>query len=113
MVLEVKSGVRIDGQLVGDFTGSAAAWIAPYAETQAKAERLKGEARWSEKRGWDHAPHRARRLGTDDDFLSVFQGTLEHLLTNNPAQSPFAEVRLRAKTAKRYKRVNPATALFE
>lgn len=86
----------------------------PYAETRAEAERLKRAfASWSDKRGY----HEAGRLLDDDwgrmvTFYAFPKAHWKHLRTSNPAESPFAAVRLRTTAAKRYKKVDRATAVI-
>jgi putative transposase len=86
----------------------------PYAETRTKAERRKGEfIRWCEKRGLDDA---ARVLENDWERMVTFyafpKAHWKHLRTSNPVESPFAAVRLRTTAAKRYKKVDRATAVI-
>ena len=86
----------------------------PYADTREEAERLKRAfARWCEKRGYRDA---ARVLDQDWDRMVTFYGFpkahWKHLRTTNPVESPFAAVRLRTTAAKRYKRVERATAVI-
>jgi putative transposase len=86
----------------------------PYAETRAKAERLKGEfTRWCQKRGYDDASH---VLENDWERMVTFyafpKAHWKHLRTSNPVESPFAAVRLRTTAAKRYKKVDRATAVI-
>jgi putative transposase len=86
----------------------------PYAETRTKAERRKGEfIRWCEKRGFDDA---ARVLENDWERMVTFyafpKAHWKHLRTSNPVESPFAAVRLRTTAAKRYKKVDRATAVI-
>lgn len=86
----------------------------PYAETRAEAERLKRAfASWCDKRGH----HDAARLLDDDwermvTFYAFPQAHWKHLRTSNPVESPFAAVRLRTGAAKRYKKVERATAVI-
>jgi hypothetical protein len=42
----------------------------------------------------------------------LFVRGLKHLRTSNPVESPFAAVRLRAAAAKRFKKVENATAVM-
>jgi transposase-like protein len=86
----------------------------PYAETREEAERLKvAFGRWCEQRGYRDA---ARLLDVDWDRMVTFYGFPKahwhHLRTTNPVESPFAAVRLRTSAAKRYKRVERATAVI-
>ena len=86
----------------------------PYAETRAKAEQLKGEfKRWCEKRGYDDAAH---VLENDWERMVTFyafpKAHWKHLRTSNPVESLFAAVRLRTSAAKRYKKVDRATAVI-
>jgi transposase-like protein len=86
----------------------------PYAETQKEAERLRGKFHdWCAKKGFRDA---ARLI--DDDwermvtFYSFPKEHWKHLRTSNVVESPFAAVRLRTGAAKRYKRVENATAVI-
>jgi putative transposase len=86
----------------------------PYAETCAEAERLKRAfATWADKRGYHEA---ACLLDTDWERMVSFyafpKAHWKHLRTSNPAESPFAAVRLRTTAAKRYKKVERATAVI-
>lgn len=86
----------------------------PYAETQAKAERLRASfADWCRQRGHDHA---ASTLERDwERMVTFYQFPKEHwthIRTTNPVESPFAALRLRTDAAKRYKRVDNATAVI-
>lgn len=86
----------------------------PYAETRAKAEQLKGEfKRWCEKRSYGDAAH---VLENDWERMVTFyafpKAHWKHLRTSNPVESPFAAVRLRTSAAKRYKKVDRATAVI-
>jgi hypothetical protein len=86
----------------------------PYGETREDAERQKRafQARCTKKgvaavgqaldQDWD-------RLVTFYDFPKAHS---KHLRTTNPVESPFAAVRLRTAAAKRYKRVENATAVI-
>jgi transposase-like protein len=86
----------------------------PYAETQEEAERLKGKFQaWCQKKGFRDA---ARLIDEDWErmvtFYSFPKEHWKHLRTTNPVESPFAAVRLRTTAAKRYKRVENATAVI-
>lgn len=86
----------------------------PYAETRAEAERLKrGFQAWATKRG---APAAGRRLDEDWVRLVTFYAFpkehWKHLRTTNVVESPFAVVRLRTAAAKRFKKVENATAVI-
>jgi transposase-like protein len=86
----------------------------PYAETQGEAERLKDRfLAWCHERGHSAT---AETLERDwDRMVTFFQFPREHwqhLRTTNPVESPFAALRLRTDAAKRYKRVDRATAVI-
>ena len=85
----------------------------PYAPSLREAERLKGSfERWCQKHGLEEA---AKVLERDwDQMLAFYRFPKEHwghLRTTNPLESPFAALRLRTDAAKRFKRVDSATAL--
>ena len=84
-----------------------------YAPTQAEAL----EARESfEKRYGPWYPKAVETLGADWErmvtFYSFPESHWKHLRTTNIVESPFASVRLRTSAAKRFKRVENATALI-
>jgi transposase-like protein len=86
----------------------------PYAETRQQAEKLKKEFQgWCEKKGVAEA---GRLLDHDWERMVSFYGFpkqhWKHLRTTNVIESPFAAVRLRTTAAKRYKRVENATAVI-
>jgi transposase-like protein len=86
----------------------------PYAETRADAERLKrGFQAWATKKGVTTA---GRRLEDDWERLVTFYAFpkehWKHLRTTNVVESPFAAVRLRTAAAKRFKKVENATAII-
>ena len=86
----------------------------PYAETREEAERLKRKFQaWSQKKRFSDA---ARIIETDWErmvtFYSFPKEHWKHLRTSNVVESPFASVRLRTEAAKRYKRVDNATAVI-
>jgi transposase-like protein len=86
----------------------------PYAATRAEAERQKRAFQaWCTQRG--HAEV-GRVLDRDwDRMVTFYQFPREHwkhLRTSNPVESPFAAVRLRTAAAKRFKRVDNATAVI-
>jgi len=86
----------------------------PYAETLEEAERLKGKLQtWCEKKRFSDA---ARLIDKDWErmvtFYSLPKEHWKHLRTSNVVESPFATVRLRTEAAKRYKRVENATAVI-
>lgn len=86
----------------------------PYAENRAEAERLKGKFQ-----GWcrKHGHHAAAEL-LDKDWermVAFYEFPKEHWLhlrTTNPVESPFAALRLRTDAAKRFKKVENATAVL-
>ena len=86
----------------------------PYAETRAEAERLKTKFQsWARKVG-QHAA--AELIDTDWTRMVTFYSLPKehwlHLRTTNPIESPFASLRLRTDAAKRFKRVDNATAIL-
>jgi len=86
----------------------------PYAETVADAERLKaGYQHWCRNQGLEAA---ATVLDRDWDRMLTFyrfpKAHWVHLRTSNPIESPFAALRLRTDAAKRFKRVDNATAVI-
>ena len=86
----------------------------PYAETRAEAEQLKRSFQaWATKKG---VPGAGRRLEEDWERLVTFYAFpkehWKHLRTTNVVESPFAAVRLRTAAAKRFKKVENATAVI-
>ena len=86
----------------------------PYAETRAASERLRSSfEEWCRKRGCMDA---AATLGRDWERMVTFyrfpREHWPHLRTTNPLESPFAALRLRTDAAKRFKRVENATAVI-
>ena len=86
----------------------------PYAETQAEAEVQRDAfAAWAAKKG---VPAAGRRLAEDWERLVAFyafpKAHWRHLRTTNVVESPFAAVRLRTAAAKRFKKVENATAVI-
>ncbi|MGH3089574.1 MAG: IS256 family transposase [Candidatus Binatia bacterium] len=86
----------------------------PYAETLQEAESLKGQfQRWCRQKGLLEA---ARALDRDWDHMVTFyqfpKEHWQHLRTSNPIESPFAALRLRTNAAKRFKKVENATAVI-
>ena len=86
----------------------------PYAETREEAERQKRAFQaWCTKHG--HAEV-GRALDRDwERMVTFYQFPREHwkhLRTSNPVESPFAAVRLRTAAAKRFKKVENATAVI-
>jgi transposase-like protein len=86
----------------------------PYAETREDAEQQKRTVQaWCAKRG--HAEV-GRALDRDWERMVTFYAFprqhWKHLRTSNPVESPFAAVRLRTAAAKRFKKVENATAVI-
>jgi putative transposase len=86
----------------------------PYAATREEAERQKRAFQaWCTKRG--HAEV-GRALDRDWERMVTFYAFprehWKHLRTSNPVESPFAAVRLRTAAAKRFKKVENATAVI-
>lgn len=85
-----------------------------YAPTREKATEQKGKfQQWCEGQGFGEA---GRLLEEDWKRLIAYydypKAHWVHLRTTNPVESPFASVRLRTTAAKRYKRVENATAMI-
>ena len=86
----------------------------PYAKTRKEAERLKTRfLAWCSERGHQAA---AETIERDWERMMTFyqfpREHWQHLRTTNPVESPFAALRLRTDAAKRYKRVDRATAVI-
>jgi putative transposase len=86
----------------------------PYAKTRGEAERQKRAFQaWATKKGVAAA---GRRLEEDWERLVTFYAFpkehWKHLRTTNVVESPFAAVRLRTAAAKRFKKVENATAVI-
>jgi len=85
----------------------------PYAKTQAACEALRDQ--FATRYG-KVAPKAVERLADDwERLVTFYQFPREHwphLRTTNPVESPFATVRLRTTAAKRFKKVENATALI-
>jgi transposase-like protein len=86
----------------------------PYAETREAAERAKQAFQaWCTKRGVGAV---GQLLDQDWERLVTFYAFprehWKHLRTTNPVESPFAAVRLRTAAAKRFKKVENATAVI-
>jgi putative transposase len=89
-------------------------WCAmPYAERLADCEELRDQFT---KRDSHLAPKAVERLGADWERLVTFyqfpREHWRHLRTTNVVESPFAAVRLRTTAAKRFKKVDSATAMI-
>jgi putative transposase len=85
----------------------------PYAETQAACEALREQFT---NRYCKLASKAVERLADDWERLVTFyhfpREHWPHLRTSNVVESPFATVRLRTTAAKRFKKVENATALI-
>ena len=85
----------------------------PYAETQAACEALRAEFTTRYRK---LAPKAVERLADDWERLVTFyhfpREHWPHLRTSNVVESPFATVRLCTTAAKRFKKVENATALI-
>jgi putative transposase len=85
----------------------------PYAESQAACEKLRVPF---EKRYRQVAPKAVERLAHDWERLVTFyqfpREHWRHLRTTNVVESPFAAARLRTSAAKRFKKVDSATAII-
>jgi putative transposase len=85
----------------------------PYADTQAACEQLRAQF---DTRYRQLAPKAVERLESDwERLITFYQFPREHwrhLRTTNVVESPFAAVRLRTTAAKRFKKVDSATAMI-
>ena len=86
----------------------------PYAKTREEAEQQRDAFQgWATTKGVGQA---GRRLAEDWDRLVAFyafpKDHWKHLRTTNVVESPFAAVRLRTAAAKRFKKVENATAVI-
>jgi len=86
----------------------------PYGVTREQAEeRRDAFVTWCREQGYQTA---AETLVRDWDRMVAFYAYPDahwsHIRTTNPLESPFAALRLRTDAAKRYKRVDRATALI-
>jgi putative transposase len=85
----------------------------PYAKSQAACAELRAQFA---KRYRQLAPKAVERLAADGERLVTFyqfpREHWRHLRTTNVVESPFAAVRLRTTAAKRFKKVDAATALI-
>ena len=85
----------------------------PYAETQAACKALREQFTTRYRK---LAPKAVERLADDWERLVTFyhfpREHWPHLRTSNVIESPFATVRLRTTAAKRFKKVENATALI-
>jgi putative transposase len=85
----------------------------PYAASQAACEQLRAQF---EKRDQLVAPKAVERLAHDWDRMITFdqfpREHWRHLWTTNVVESPFAAARLRTSAAKRFKKVDSATAII-
>lgn len=85
----------------------------PYAKTLSECEALRQQFN---RRYGKIAPKAVERLADDWERLVTFyqfpQEHWIHLRTTNVVESPFAAVRLRTTTAKRFRKVDNATALI-
>ena len=85
-----------------------------YSETREKAEAKRDDfVRWCRQEGYRRA---GETLLRDWDRMVTFyrfpQEHWRHLRTTNVVESPFAGLRLRTNAAKRYKKVENATAVI-
>lgn len=86
----------------------------PYSQSRKEAERLRSIfSTWCHERA-----HQAASEALERDwermvaFYNFPREHWQHLRTTNPVESPFAALRLRTDAAKRYKRVDRATAVI-
>lgn len=85
-----------------------------YADTLQEAQRHKTSFQhWCRQRGYEEA---GRLIEEDWERMVAFYGFPKehwtHLRTTNPIESPFAALRLRTDAAKRFKKVENATAVM-
>jgi putative transposase len=85
-----------------------------YAETLEQAQQHRAAFQlWCRTRGYDDA---AKLIEQDWDRMTAFysfpQEHWTHLRTTNPVESPFGALRLRTDAAKRFKKVENATAVI-
>ena len=85
-----------------------------YSETRQEAEARRDDfVSWCRHEGYDRA---AVALQQDWDRMVTFyrfpKEHWKHLRTTNPVKSPFAALRLRTDAAKRYKKIEDATAVI-
>ena len=85
-----------------------------YAPTRGEAERKRKEFEaWCHRHGYGKA---AKTLGRDGERMVTFyrypKEHWRHLRTTNVVESPFAALRLRTDAAKRFKKVERATAVI-
>ena len=86
----------------------------PYSQSRKEAERLRSIfSTWCHERAHEAA---SEALERDWERMVTFyhfpREHWQHLRTTNPVESPFAALRLRTDAAKRYKRVDRATAVI-
>lgn len=85
----------------------------PYAETREECERLRDEFVNRYKRDY---PKAVEKLVSDWDRMVTFYSYPRehwvHIRTTNVVESPFSSIRLRTDAAKRFKRVENATAMI-
>jgi transposase-like protein len=85
----------------------------PYAETRAECERLRDA--FIKKYGKDY-PQAEKKLLSDWERMTTFYAFPKehwvHIRTTNIVESPFSSVRLRTDAAKRFKKVQSATAMI-
>ena len=108
--------VNVLDMLPTKLQAEAREWLTniPYADTRAEADQLKRAFQaWATKKGVAAA---GRRLEEDWERLVTFYAFpkehWKHLRTTNVVESPFATVRLRTAAAKRFKKVENATAII-
>jgi putative transposase len=85
----------------------------PYAETQAECERLRDT--FVERYRKDYSKATEKLLSDWDRMVTFYSFPKEHwvhLRTTNVVESPFSSVRLRTDAAKRFKKVQNATAMI-
>ena len=85
----------------------------PYAATRAECERLRD--RFVDRYRKDYAKATEKLLADWDRMVTFYSFPKEHwshLRTTNVVESPFSSVRLRTDAAKRFKKVQNATAMI-
>ena len=86
----------------------------PYAESRSEAQRLRDVfGRWCREHSYERAAESLERNW--ERMVTFYDFPLEHwrhIRMTNTVESPFAALRLRTNTAKRYKRVDRAIAVI-
>jgi len=108
-VRDLLPALYLHGLSEGDFELALRGLLGEEAAIKAKGKFQS----WCRQKGFEEA---AALIEVDWDRMVTFykfpQDHWQHLRTTNPVESPFSALRLRTDAAKRYKRVNNATALI-